>query len=130
MDYMQTAIDEYRLSEKGRKAVRKFLELRGCTVLDELEEGCLNIVFEDDGEIVFAICTVGHGQFEDPDIDKLRPAFEMEAIKWLSSAKNAMSDCRFRFDSISIVVVSEDKALIRHHINVLNALEEGEEKNA
>ena len=127
MDYTQTAIDEYRLSEKGRKAVRKFLELRGCTVLDELEEGCLNIVFEDNGELVFAICTVGHGQFEDPDFDKLRPAFEMEAIKWLSSAKNAMSDCRFRFDSISIVVVSEDKALIRHHIGAFNALN-GEEK--
>ena len=127
MDYTQTAIDEYRLSEKGRKAVRKFLERKGCTVLDELEEGCLNIVFEDDGEIVFAICTVGHGQFEEPDFDKLRPAFEMEAIKWLSSAKNAMSDCRFRFDSISIIVVSEYKALIRHHMNVLNALN-GEEK--
>ena len=127
MDYTQTAIDEYRLSEKGRKAVLKYLDCRGFTVLDELEEGCLNIVFEDDGEIVFAICTVGHGQFVDPDIDKLRPAFEMEAIKWLSSAKNAMSDCRFRFDSISIVVVSEDKALLRHHINVLNELN-GEEK--
>lgn len=122
MDYTQTAIDEYRLSEKGRKAVRKFLELRGCTVLDEPEEGHLNIVFEDDGELVFAICTVGHGQFEDPDFDKLRPALEMEAIKWLSSAKNAMLDCRLRFDSISIVVVSEDKALLRHHTNVLNAL--------
>ena len=122
MDYMQTAIDEYRNSEKCRKAVRKFLELRGCTVLEELEEGHLDIVFEDDGELVFAICTVGHGQFEDPDFDKLRTALEMEAIKWLSSAKNAMSDCLFRFDSISIVVVSEDKALLRHHTNVLNAL--------
>ena len=130
MDYTQTAIDEYRLSEKGRKAVRKFLERKGCKVLEELEEGYLDIVFEDDGELVFAICTVGHGQFVDPDIDKLRPAFEMEAIKWLSSAKNAMLDCSFRFDSISVVVVSEDKALLRHHINVLNALEEGEKKNA
>lgn len=129
MYYTQTAIDEYRLSEKGRKAVRKFLERRGCTVLEELEEGCLNIVFEDDGELVFAICTVGHGQFVDPDFDKLRTALEMEAIKWLSSAKNSMLDCRFRFDSISIVVVSEDKALIRHHIGAFNAMEEGEEKN-
>lgn len=129
MYYTQTAIDEYRLSEKGRKAVRKFLERRGCTVLEELEEGCLNIVFEDDGELVFAICTVGHGHFEDPDFDKLRPALEMEAIKWLSSAKNAMLDCSFRFDSISVVVVSEDRALLRHHIGVLNAMEEGEEKN-
>ena len=127
MDYTQTAIDEYRLSEKGRKAVRKFLERKGCTVLDELEEGCLNIVFEDDGELVFAICTVGHGQFVELDIDKLRQAFEMEAIKWLSSAKNTMLDCSLRFDSISIVVVSEDKALIRHHIGALNALN-GEEK--
>lgn len=122
MDYMQTAIDEYRNSEKCRKAVTRFLELRGCTVLDELEEGYLHVVFEDEGELVFAICTVGHGQFVDPDIDKLRTALEMEAIKWLSSSKNAMSDCRFRFDSISIVVVSEDKALLRHHTNVLNAL--------
>lgn len=129
MDYTQTAIEEYRLSEKGRKAVLKFLERKGCTVLEELEEGFLNIVFDDDGELVFAACTVGHGQFVEPDIDKLRQAFEMEAIKWLSSAKNAMLDCSFRFDSISIVVVSEDKALLRHHINVLNALEEGEEKN-
>lgn len=128
MDYTQTAIDEYRNSEKGRKAVRKFLERSGCTVLEELEEGYLDIVFEDDGELVFAICTVGHGQFEDPDFDKLRPTFEMEAIKWLSSAKNAMLDYfRFRFDSISILVVSEDKALLRHHTNVLNALN-GEKK--
>lgn len=130
MDYTQTAIDEYRISEKGRKEVRKFLERKGCTVLDELEEGHLNIVFEDNGELVFAICTVGHGQFVEPDIDNLRPAFEMEAIKWLSSAKNAMLDCSFRFDSISIVFVSEYKALLCHHTNVLNALEEGEEKNA
>ena len=124
MDYTQTAIDEYRLSDKCRKAVLKYLDCRGCTVLDELEEGCLNIVFEDDGELVFADCTVGHGQFVDPDFDKLRSAFEMEAIKWLSSVKNAMLDCSFRFDSISIVVVSEDKALLRHHINVLNAMAE------
>ena len=125
MDYTQTKIvDEYRISEKGRKAVRKFLELRGCTVLDELEEGCLNIVFEDDGELVFAACTVGNGQFVDLDFDKLRPAFEADAIKYLASNKNTMRDCRIRFDSISIVITSEDRAILRHGINVFSSGQE------
>lgn len=124
MDYTQTAIDEYRLSEKVSKAVRKFIERNGCTVLDELEEGLLNIVFDDDGELVFAACTVGHGQFVDTDFDKLRPAFEDEAIKWLASNKNTMRDCRIRFDSISIVITSENSAILRHGINVFSSGQE------
>lgn len=125
MDYTQTKIvDEYRNSEKCRKAVTRFLERMGCTVLDELEEGYLHVVFEDEGELVFAACTVGHGQFVDPDFDKLRPAFEAEAIKWLASNKNTMRDCRIRFDSISIVITSENSAILRHGINVFSSGQE------
>ena len=125
MDYTQTTIvDEYRNSEKCRKAVTRFLERSGCTVLDELEEGYLHVVFEDEGELVFAACTVGHGQFVDPDFDKLRPAFESEAIKWLASNKNTMRDCRIRFDSISIVITSENSAILRHGINVFSSGQE------
>lgn len=126
MDYTQTTIvDEYRNSKKCRKAVTRFLERSGCTVLDELEEGYLHIVFEDEGELVFAACNIGHGRFEDPDFDKLRPSFEAEAIKWLaSSSKNTMRDCRLRFDSISIVITSENSAILRHGIDVFNTADE------
>ena len=131
MDYTQmNIVDEYRNSEKCRKAVTRFLERRGCTVLDELEEGYLHVVFKDEGELVFAACNVGHGQFIDTDFDKLRPAFESQAIKWLASNNNIVGDCRIRFDCISLAIASEESAILRHHMNVLNALEEGEEKNA
>ena len=130
MDYTQmNIVDEYRNSDKYSKAVTRFLERRGCTVLDELEEGCLHVVFKDEGKLVFAACTVGHGQFVDMDFDKLRPAFESQAIKWLAS-NNMVGDCRIRFDCISLAIASEESAILRHHMNVLNALEEGEKKNA
>lgn len=128
MDYTQiNIVDEYRNSEKCRKAVTRFLERNGCTVLDELEEGYLHVVFKDEGKLVFAACTVGHGQFVDTDFDKLRPAFESEAIKWLASNNNMVCDCRIRFDCISLAITSDNSAILRHHINVLNALN-GEEK--
>lgn len=128
MDYTQmNIVDEYRNSEECRKAVTRFLERNGCTVLDELEEGYLHVVFKDEGKLVFAACTVGHGQFVDMDFDKLRPAFESQAIKWLASNNNTVGDCRIRFDCISLAITSDNSAILRHHMNVLNALN-GEEK--
>lgn len=122
MDYTQTTIvDEYMNSDEYSKAVTRFLERSGCTVLDELEEGFLNIVFDDDGELVFAACTVGHGKFVDTDFDKLRPAFEAEAIKWLASNNNTVGECRIRFDYISLAIESENSAILRHHMNVLSS---------
>lgn len=124
MDHMQTAIDEYRNSENYRKAVTRFLERNGCTVLDELEEGFLHVVFKDEGKLVFANCTVGHGQFVDTDFDKLRPAFESQAIKWLASNNNKVGECRIRFDCISLAIASENNAILRHHMNVLSSGQE------
>lgn len=121
MDYTQTAIDEYRNSDKYRKAVRKFLERKGCTVLDELEEGYLHVVFEHEGELVFAACTVGQGQFVDTDFYKLRPAFESQAIKWLASNNNTVGECSIRFDCISLAIASENSAILRHHMNVFSS---------
>lgn len=125
MDYTQTKIvDEYRNSEKCRKAVTRFLERNGCTVLDELEEGYLHVVFEHEWELVFAACTVGHGKFVDTDFDKLRPAFESQAIKWLASNNNTVGECRIRFDCISLAIASENSAILRHHINVFSSGQE------
>lgn len=125
MDYTQTKIvDEYMNSEKCRKAVTRFLERNGCTVLDELEEGYLHVVFEHEGELVFAACTVGHGKFVDTDFDKLRPAFESQAIKWLASNNNTVGECRIRFDCISLAIASENSAILRHHINVFSSGQE------
>ena len=92
------------LHEKAIAASERFLERRGYEVLSTSWEA-------PDG-------------FPEEDNDRVKR--EALAAKWL--AENAdRGDVSVRFDAISMMVVSEDRALLRHHINQLSTMESDEE---
>lgn len=80
----------------------------------------------EDEAVVFIDVNARHGAdkgMPEENIPAARERMEINAAKWL--AENA-GDERFvnvsvRFDIISMLVLSEDRALLRHHINCLGA---------
>lgn len=117
-------INKSELSDKCRKAIKSFVERKGCTVLGEVEEGILGLVFKDEGDMVFAACYVGHGQFDEPDLKPLRSTLESEAVCWMFRNSDAIGAGQVRFDVISLMLASDSKALLRHHIGALYQEEE------
>lgn len=55
--------------------------------------------------------------FPDEDID--RDSLERMTLAYLATNPDG-SDCTVRFDKLSILVIGESRALIRHHINAMS----------
>lgn len=49
-----------------------------------------------------------------------RPAFEQAAFEYFAN-EDDLKDIKFRFDIISIKVLSGNKAMVRHHVNAFNS---------
>ena len=56
-----------------------------------------------------------------PESTATREELEAFAIDWLSSNETECVDCPVRFDAIALILVSPDRAMIRHHINAMSA---------
>ncbi len=54
-----------------------------------------------------------------PDIVENRASREVAAAAWLAT-HDADTEVAVRFDVVSLLVIGESKALIRHHINCLS----------
>lgn len=120
-----------KLKEKALKAAERYMELRGMSIIDRRYTrdglaGGLDIVAEDSGTLVFATVSVaslsdGAGFREDP---LSREQAELLSANWLAEhVETQESNVPVRFDRLSLLVVSEDRAMIRHYSNVLGASE-------
>lgn len=113
------------LSEKARRAACQHLEQRGYTVLDasrDFPAGGKGIVAEDGDALVFASVRVrddvGRGFPPEVEAEQRRTRYEAAALAYL--AEHDDIDSRpVRFDDIALVVLGSDRAMLRHHINVL-----------
>ena len=119
------------LHEKAIAASERFLERRGYEVLSTSWGGTRRLRHHRrrcDGR--------GHHRLRHrrgqnatdgfPEEDNNRVKRETLAAKWLE--ENAeRGDVSVRFDAISMMVVNEDRALLRHHINQLSTMESDEE---
>lgn len=117
---------EMTLTERGQKAAALFLEKRGFEIVEagpEKAEEFFPVVAKDDDELVFCGVTV-----RDSDSDGLptvgeekdrRKLYESAAAEWLGRHQDAFGDdsLAIRFDEIAILVIGENRALLRHHIN-------------
>lgn len=118
------------LQEKAITASEKFLERRGYEIIDTNWEvpdgfGTIDIVAEDEGAIVFVDVKATRGTDGLPDEDPTRGKREILAAKWFAENPEH-ADMATRFDAISMMVVSEDRAFLRHHINQLSTASEEE----
>lgn len=113
------------LSKRGNKAAEMFLRRRGYEILDtdwSCHAGTVDIVAQDDDAVVFVeVVTRRDSQKGFPSeavTDAKREKFEKIALAYLGEYD--MVDMMVRFDNLSIVVIGEDRALIRHHIGAFS----------
>lgn len=111
------------LQNRAIKAARKFIERRGLEIIDDEPEGIENgFVAREDGTVVFvevsAASSIEAGFPREGAGEETRRRRERQAASWLSRFDGA--DTSIRFDNIAVLVVSEDRALLRHHINCLS----------
>ena len=115
----------FELHNRAIQAAERFVERRGYEVLgtkwtkDGLA-GCIDLVAEDEGTVVFidvTACDHSEGGFREGNLT--REQFEVLAAAWLGE-NSPEGDISVRFDRIDMIVVSEDRALLRHHISALS----------
>lgn len=118
----------FELKQEAIKAASTFLTRRGYEVLEtewtSEDGGSIGVVALDEDTIVFCDVEARHGY------DKGMPAeggeasrqrMEINAARWLGEHADDpdLVDVPIRFGNISMLVVGEDRALLRHHINCL-----------
>lgn len=118
----------FELKQKAIKTASTFLTRRGYEVLEtewtSEDGGSVDVVALEKGTIVFCDVEARRG------CDKGMPAeggeasrqrMEVNAARWLGehAGDPDLVDVTIRFDNISMLVVGEDRALLRHHINCL-----------
>lgn len=117
-------------SEKAQQAARRYVEHTGCAVLDaayKLPDGRqIDIVANEGNELVFievkARKDADKGFPSDAMSKRKREAMEAAAICWLKDRSGGFVDMMVRFDIISLLLLSENRAIIRHHKGVMNGL--------
>lgn len=108
------------LESKAFVGAVKYLTLKGYEI-EHIDESRMMVVAWEDGDLVVASVSVGEAGeagFDFPgEMDRL--ALEGYALSFLST-HDVGADFRIRFDSICMMCVTPDRAMVRHHINCLD----------
>lgn len=119
------------LIKRSNQAAATFLDRRGYEIIEQLWEADadapVSIVARDDEALVFASVTARRNSDSFPTERLDREELEKFAINWLKG-KLDHSDCAIRFDHIAMLVISPDRAIIRHHVNALSTSDIPEEE--
>lgn len=113
-----------KTKKKAMKAIGRYLQLKGCDVLEESwqhGEDRVDYIVDDDGAVAFVFGSVsdncGAGI---PNRLVDRKEFERLVAAYFTEHPE-LADCEVRADLASILVLSSDRAIIRHHVNALSA---------
>lgn len=117
---MSTSIN---LQDKAIQAAVRYLERRGYDIVETewsadggIVSGTIDVVARDDGAYVFVDVTatpISEGGFGD---GADRGKMELLAASWLKD-NDAEADFPVRLDKLSMIIIGEDRAFLRHHIN-------------
>ena len=113
------------LFEKAVQASARYCELKGYEIVEQnwspegSDESIPLIAYEDD-VLVFIDVTAKNG-FEGfvPESETDREAMEALAARYLAQAE-LESNVEVRFDIISMMVIGESRAMLKHHINAIS----------
>lgn len=120
----KASVQAYNLSlgRKGEEAAARFLRRHGYEILERnwtCSAGEVDIIARDGAAVVFVeVKTRSHcdnGFPSEAVNDKKRKRYECIAAQFLQDFEAV--DVSVRFDVVAIVVISPDRAMIRHHIN-------------
>ena len=126
-----TSTNNIELQEKGLEAAARYLYRKGCDVLrkstDE-KSGKHYVIARDGMNVVVAEVhtrpNTGNGMPEETNRTALRRRLEKVALEFLADYDEV--DLGVRLDTIDIVVIGEDRAMIRHAIGIANMNDERE----
>ena len=114
-----------KTKKRAMKAIGRYLELKGCEVLEEgwcHGKDKVDYIVDDCGCVAFVFGhaeeNLGRGIPTKP-ID--RKKFERIAAAYLIEHPEH-ADCGVRADEASILILSDSRAMIRHHVNALGAI--------
>lgn len=117
-------MSNFELQEKAVKAATRFIERKGFELLEagwtSPEGTAIDLVADNEDTLVFINLTAteyGEGGFEGGKVK--RSDLEVAAASWLAG-NTPDGDIQVRFDIIDMLVVSADRALLRHHINAFS----------
>ena len=117
-------MSNFGLQEKAVKAATRFIERKGFELLEAgwtSPEGTrIDLIANDGDTLVFIDVTAteyGEGGFEGGKVK--RRDLEIAAASWLA-ANSPDGEIQVRFDIIDMLVVSADRALLRHHTNAFS----------
>ena len=110
--------------EKITHAAEMYLKRRDYEILDTNwhspdDEGGFELIAKDEDALVFVTVIGRSSGNEFPESRKTRQMSESLAAQYLKDAPDDLVNIPFRFDVISLLVIAESRALIRHHINSL-----------
>lgn len=110
------------LGERGERAAVRFLERRGYEILERnwtCSAGEADIIATDEDTLIFievkTRSNLEHGLPEEAVDEAKRRRYERIAAYFLKDYDGA--DVAVRFDVVSILAVSEERAFLKHHIN-------------
>ena len=113
-----------KLGKHGEKAAARYLELQGYKILDRnwsCPAGEVDIIARDGEAVVFVTvkvhASIGRGLPGEEAGPGVRSRSEKIAAYYLSEFRDV--DFPVRFDTVSLLVIADDRALIRHYVNVL-----------
>jgi putative endonuclease len=114
------SMDRKRLGERGEDAAAAFLDRSGMTVVERnwrCSAGEVDIVALDGRTIVLVEVktrrTVRKGTPEEAVTPAKRKRYAKLAAAYLQAA--GVSAVELRFDVVTLLVIAEDRALLRHH---------------
>lgn len=117
-----TVVESKTIDERGRIAASRFLECQGFTILEKewfYNIYGVDIIAEEENQLVFIevkTCSNSDMRLPEESVDNARRTkLEQCAAAFLSERDYA--EMSIRFDVMSILVIGDDRAFLRHHRN-------------
>lgn len=116
------------LQERAIEAAKKFITRKGYEVIEASwrseNTGSIDLIARDEEMLIFIDVAAHEGidkGMPEENLPAARERMEINAAKWLAQHVDDESfvDVRVRFDTIGMMVLSENRALLRYHINCL-----------
>lgn len=117
--------------EKSNQAAAAYLKHRGYEIVgqpwEDDTDSPVSIVAQDEDALVFVSVAARRHSDTFPPEHVNQEELEGFAISWLKD-NHDHADCAVRFDHIGLLLIGPDKALIKHHINVMSCSDIPEEE--
>lgn len=118
---MSTSKEDKELGRKGEQAAAEFIERIGMEVIERNwkgRSGEVDLIAKDDDKLVFIEVKTRRVVDKGEPEEAIGPAKQKKYIKLAGEylAQQEDADIEVRFDAITILVIEEDRALLRHHL--------------